>query len=834
MNLRHSLITFFILSLVLSTGVALAFYTFLPLWVNPQTVQKELLHQMESFTENPCAFSQARMVYFPQVKMEFKDFTANWTGQKKMQLEAKSFKIGLRIFPLLLRKVKIGSIEMITGRWRSAPWTVENLQLKLRSAGWQEPAMRFELEGSLVPISKSLLAKGHLFYDSTKELNWNSAGLEGKLLVRSFNLREMGGWLEPLPLQIENGQVSGEIKFHKEKNNDFLELSGETSVQNFVYQIENEGKIALSSSINLGLNFDLSWNPQAEEFVIKSSRFDSPIGILEAEGQGSLGTGQIQEIRVRGTQIALDGIPQYWIPLKKAVPSNFGFSGISNFEISLRDTWDHLSLHASWDLTPVILTYTHYFSKPKDLPLQGTFDMLLKEKKTLSGDFSLRFPEMVLKGTLTDFDLETRQGQINIITNKFPLKGLESLLIPLQNFKPEGEAKILGNWNGNFNDPKNLQSILNLTVENGKFVKDNGMGIHDVNFSLDYGALGAILKQARFTLGESVFQGDISIYHPFENPAGEGKISASHLEPLKVISFLQEWTEGGDASGSLNREALENLKSIFQNPFLTREPVERLEAEIQYSDRKWLIPRLESEIYGGKLSLEGEINNQGEAPSYKIDLELDRLSLARLLGQGIEKEAAVEGNLFLKSHFEGMKPKDQKWMEALQGEGNFILTNGRFKTFDLMSTLSKIPELKLLNPHVSGTTPFDDVHSELSLKNKKISMKKLALISPKLTVEGGGEMGLEGVLNYRLNVFLSTTLSREVLEPLFGQGISVEGKQLGPIALLLSGRLEKPEVQPDPELLPQFVEQLSRKKPQKALTNFLPEEVLFNPRASNS
>ncbi len=832
MSGKHALIVFFILLLVFASGVTALFYTALPFWINPQTVQKELIRSIETVTENPVTFSQTKMVYFPRPAVWFQDFIADWSGQREMHLEAKSLKIRLRILPLLFRQIKMGGFEVQAGRLTGTLGTVENVRFRLRPVPWQGSVIRFDMEGNLSPISKAFAAKGLFSYDASKEITWNAAGLEGNLSLRDFNVRELGVWLKPLPIRIENGQAVCEIKFSKQKENAFLQLSGQAGLDSFVYQVQSEDKISLSPSIKLGFIFDFKWNPFTEEFVIESSRLDSPIGALEAKGEGSFSTGQIQEIRVWGTQVALEEIPQYWIPLKKVIPSNFGFSGISNFEISLSDSWNHLSLHASWDLTPAILTYTHYFSKPKDFPLQAAFDLLLKGKQTLSGDFSLRFPEMTLKGTVKEFDVPARKGQINMITNKFPLKGWESTLIPLQNYVLDGQAKILGNWEGDFNDPKNLKTILNLTLDDARFQAANGSVISDVNLSLDYGTMGAGLKQARFTIGESVFQAEASVYHPFENPAAEAKISASQLKPSKVISILQEWAAGWLDPASA--QTLEGIKGALQNPVLTREPIERFETELQYEKGKWMISRLVSEIYGGKLVLQGEADHGTESSGYKFDAQVDRVSLARVFAEGDQKESPLEGNLFLKGHFEGVKGKEQNWLDVSAGEGSLILTNGQFRAFDLMGAVSKLPELKALGPHVTGGTPFDDIHSAFSLKEKKVTMSPLTFVSPKLSAEGSGGVGLDGVLNYRLNVFLSGPLTKEIMEPLFGQGISNDGKQLGPISFLLSGRFATPEIQPDPELLPKFSEQFSKKKTQKVLTNFLPEDVLFERRASNS
>ena len=113
---------------------------------------------------------------------------------------------------------------------------------------------------------------------------------------------------------------------------------------------------------------------------------------------------------------------------------NTGFSGQSNLDLSLNGTLDHLSIHANWDLTPTLLTYARFFSKPKDIPLNVDLDLLLKDQEILSGDFSVRLKDTTLKGNLKGFDLASREGQWNFITNKFSLASWEPMIPPFENY----------------------------------------------------------------------------------------------------------------------------------------------------------------------------------------------------------------------------------------------------------------------------------------------------------------------------------------------------------------------------------------------------------------
>ncbi len=111
--------------------------------------------------------------------------------------------------------------------------------------------------------------------------------------------------------------------------------------------------------------------------------------------------------------------------------------------------------------------------------------------------------------------------------------------------------------------------------------------------------------------------------------------------------------------------------------------------------------------------------------------------------------------------------------------------------------------------------------------------EKLLLLGRGLITKANGESSLDGILNYRLDVFLRAPLADDLLTRLLGSSSTGEDTPLGPIPFLVTGPLAKPELKPDPNLLAEFQDNLARKKTQKIFRHFLPEDLFFERRKSS-
>lgn len=817
-----------IAALLLIAFLALLFAV-LPFAVKAEAIQKKVIQWTEEATSGDLSFERFRLSTFPGPTIELEEVKVLLENRGNLRLTGEKARVHLEILPLLFGKVKIAGLDVRGGE---AIATVSSREIKMTGIRLKTGAIkskapiRVSAEGDLAGTHKALSGKMTLRVDQLEKWDWNLLALEGSIKMRGLRMDGLGDQQTEMDfVNIASGDLSGRVGFLKKAGEGQVAVTGHMDFEDLLS----------SPEIQADLDFDLGWDSQKEEFAVNEAVLNSPLGKIEIRGNGDLGTGEIREMRIAATGIALENIPHYWIPLREAIPFNIGFSGHSDLELSLAGTLDHLALHGNWDLTPALFTYGRYFVKPKDVPLNLDFDLLLKQAKIVSGDFSARLKEANAKGTFTELNLTTGSGQINIITNKFNLSGWEEMLPPFQKYKISGETKLLVNFMGDLRRLHEAEMMLNWTLANGSVTGPAGSEIHDLFLLLDFGPLSLTLKQARFKIADSEVLAELAINNLAQSPLAVLKISSPHFQPYPLASALREL-----AADWISEEAKGTLietEKVIGDLFPKGEVIEKFVSEIQYENKKWLVKKLTLDAYGGTGLLEAGFNLGPKDSSFWADTEINRLSLARFLATQTERrggdQKTVDGNLFLKAQFAGTGLGSTDWDDQLTAEGTFSITNGEFHTFDLLGSVGKIAELAGIGQYISGTTPFDDVHSAFTLKDGRVKTENLALISRDLSVHAHGDASLDGILNYRLDVYLSPDLTEKILTPMLGKSEAVGEKQFGPIPLLLAGPIANPELRPDPALIAQLLEQLLKRKFQKILRNFAPEDFFFERRTSS-
>ncbi len=807
-------------------------------FLNPDFVQHKIIQAIEDSTRGTFAYETFHITFFPEPGVVFEDITLQGIAEQDLDLAAKKFKIRMNLLGMLIGRpfaskvvIEQGQVEMVSPYdvWKE-PIEIGNFRLSIRPFREKHP-MRVRFEGDLAGLPKVFSGECTMTAERFGVWDWKALQMEGAIQLRWLHLVE---WVEQLklslPIEIVKGQVTSNMKFTKTAGDEWLHWMSSLQLRDFVYQARSEGSLLTSSDIQGELKLDLAWNPITEELRMEESRMISPMGVLELAGALFLGTGEIQEMRLTSRGVMLESIPQYWIPLKEAIPFNIGFSGPVNMEATFEGRLDHLSIHANGDFKDAILTYGRYFSKPKELPLQLTLDFLLKESKVLSGDFSLKFQDANVKGTLSDVKLKGGEGQINILTNKFQLAGWESLLPLFSHYRLQGELKVLANWNGHLKDLGESLSMMNITLENGYLARSDAPAIKIPSLAVDYGPMALVVKDFKAVIAEAPIRAQGQMYNMFDNPFAEIKITSERIEPLKVLNQLENWlTEWQIRSDT---SPYKDIRYWVQRYFPAGESLGDLSANLKIKDQSWLIEDIRFNAYEGSASIKGKIAPVSAKTRYGVDLKIDHLNMARFLNRGSQAVSPLEGNLFVNMRFEGEADPAQDWVNELQGKGVLTMTKGSFTRIDLLQTIGNIQELKEIGQYASGGTPFDNLQTEFVLKGNKLLTEKVTVLSPDLTVEASGETALTGSANYRLNVFLSPFFTEEYIGPMLGSVETVQGKQFGPVPLLLTGSFRNPELQPDPELVPRLVDRLLRRKHQKVLRNFLPEDALFESRSN--
>ncbi len=821
--------------LIVFAASALVFSALIPFLIKSELLEKALIRRTEEVAHGAFIFDHLTPSFWPRLQITVHDAMLLSAAEKGFQFKAKEIKIHLNLLAALMKRLDIESLEIKEGEFEiplSDSFLLEKLvirpvALKVRSVRHGEP-MQVSVSGGLEGTARTLEGKFLLTLEHFEKWDWDQAALQGRLTLRPFELNGLKKRMKSRDSAIQEGSLSSTLEVSKAKGEADLAVEGRFDLAGLVYEMRDEGNAAKSPSLDTGFAFKAKFNLEKESFVLDESVWITPVGRAEIKANGSFGAWEIQDMRLTATNLLLEAIPQYALSLKSFIPSNVGFSGVSDLELFVKGTPDHLSLHGNWDLTPTLLTYGRFFSKPKDVPIQLIFDYLVKDQKILSGDFSTRFQDLSVKGSFSNWDFVKDEGQVNLITNKFSLEGWEAFLPLIQPCRLHGEMKILANFKGSPAEARKAETMLNITLEDAEMVNDKGKGIRRVHLAFDYGPVMLQAKQVELTLDDAALTGEFSIRQILSHPEAKWAWKSPSLEPAAFLEALQQ--HAGRWFSKETNETLGRSKMLFRKIFPVAEPFENISAEGEWKAGRLHIQNLDFEAYSGAVHAEASLNSSEGIPAYWVEGEATRLSLARFFPKGEDGKSWVEGNLFLKGHLEGAGFEWSGGGSSLSGRGTISMTNGEFPGFDLLASVGGIEGFSGLNAFLTQKTSFDDLRFDYEIAKDKIMATQLNVSSADLTAQGNGDISWDGHLNHRLDVFLSPALTDKVMAPLLGRK-SVEGnQQFGPVPLLLSGPIAKPEIKPDPNHLPRLLDDLRNKQTQRVLRNFLPEEALFKRR----
>ncbi len=809
--------------------------------VHPKQVEEKLVEAIESMTEGELTFTGFDIFYFPRPGAKLKGAKLILQDKKAPSLTSEEIKITLQVLPLLFGKIQIAGVRLHQGRvelsgiqdpFVSKHASLEKLEMKVGALEAGRP-IRVEFSSSFAGFEKAISGKMTFAYDPS--LTWRSmpSMLMGDLQLKGLALQEL-----KLPeflkseFQVSRGMLTGKVHFERPNKESDLEVKTDFHVAQFSYQIYDGAKWISSPEMAGDLSGHVGFNPKTSEISLRKFNFELPMGKWDASGRMFAETGELRDVRISLLGIGLDKIPQYYLPIQQAIPVNIGFSGQSDLEMALSGTLDHLSIHGQWDLTQALLSYGGVFSKPKDVQMNASFDLLVKKMKSYSGDFTLKMRDAKIKGTLADFEWPSGKGQLNFITNKFSLAGWQEMIPPFRDYQLDGQVKILANLSGNYKTVQSLKPMVNITLDKVSMIhRQNGTGIREMSMSVDYGIVALKVKDAVMAVQNSPLQFSMTIYNVESEPNAKGKVFSENFDVALWLATLEDFYM--DRLGDDQLAMMQRIESFLKNLGVTREPLKSFQADLAYAKNQLTIPNLNFNFFDGDVKAQANVNFSESPVKHSLHLEANRIGLAKFFATLKESKGILDGNLFLKLDLAGAGFEEGVWTKTLEGKGVFSITNGEFQTFDVLKELGKSSELQKISGAVTGKTAFNDLRCEFVIADDKLKTDDLKLVSSAFQIDAKGDTTLEGILNYRAEVFLSKELTSKVLGGMAQNFVTLEGKQLGPIPVLVAGPLGKPEVKMDPALFPQFKERLLKKGAGEALRNFLPEEAFFEHKAKS-
>jgi hypothetical protein len=795
-------------------------------------LHEALAQKVQALTEGSLKYQSVRIGYFPQPKIVFEKAELAFSDHPLI-VEAEKIQFDLNILPLLLGRAEPSAFYVQSGKTGFSLPGLDSLGLvNLENFSLQGGAVRsgipipFHFTSDMAGQPKTLVIKGNVILDSVEEWNWEKASGSMILELKQLSLNNAAQkGIGPSPkgaLFFKGGQIDTLIEIKKKANEAFLELTATGSGTGIAYEISQDQAWIAAPVLDATWGARAAWNNDTSELKLHKASIKLPFGEVKANGSMKLNTGEIAAIHIAGLDMALEDLLKYWPGLENALPFHVGFSGSGKWMLSMEGTRDHLSLHFAWDLAKVLLSYGQYFTKPKDIPLDLTLDLLLQKDTILGGDFAIKFQEMSLKGNLKELDLRTGEGQLNLITNKFSMAGWEQYIPLLQRYKLGGDAKLMANWKGDLRKLEKAERIFNLTLDKASWTTPEGPGISNASLSLDYGPIMVEGRQMQFEIGGSSVVADLKVSGFPEQTQIFSKIASAEFKPLEawqaVAALLQHQTEGKEPPDSYDR-----VTGLLQAVFPSGTALNNVAGEIQYGNGVWDIAGLQFEGYGGKADLKGTMSTQEKEPAYCLEGEFHGVDLGLFLSRHDAAHKVLEGTLHLKGAVEGSGLGSELWSQSLKGQGEWTLANGKFLTFDLKDTLSTIEPFSGLGSILPSMRDFNSMDLQWKISEGKAVTENLLVKHKDYVTDAEGNIGFDGLANFRMDVFLSSELAANLFPDMAKPFENNPQAHLGPIPMLLSGSLLTPEVKPDPAQVGELVEKIQKGKAKEILYELVME-----------
>lgn len=762
--------------------------------------QKKITAEIGKQFQDQVSFGTFETSFFPPISLWVHDVTIKTNSDSLNTLiKTPELKLYLKLWPLFMRRVEIGYVHAKRAEgeieWKTASETAFNkvvlsgFDIELRNLSLDQ-SVSFTAKGMFLGPADNLKIEGSF----SLRMKDNAPAVDA---VRATVELKDADLAEILPLFLHEPAVAvkrGIFSWNGAAawGGNRLSVQGTGGLRQLVYALAST---PAKESVPSDFDFDIDSESNLinGQFSLRSLVLKSPYGKFLFKGK--LGAGPDTppiDLEISTDEARLERISELLVPFDKAIPNKFGFSGGMQGNLFVKGSPDNLSVTGSADLTDSLLSYAAYFTKQKGIPLKLQYELVLEKQKNLRGDFNLWLQEMALKGNLRSWNTESGDGEITFLTNKFSLKGWESVFAPLGKYPMEGWAKVLVNAKGVLSSPEELLYGATLTLENVQAVYEE-LPVNQLNAILE-------LTNRRASSGKLDFlakDAPVHVEYVRNIPPHESlsfKCTAPEWYPREFMGPVKGVAAA--LNGEAGRKSAEKAADFIDKIIAKNEPVRNLTVSGSWMGSLFSIQEISMNIYDGTLRGAGEMES-GAQPHYNFGVQIDRLKLGPLVTQLSGRELA-EGQFFMLGNFEGDYYPGIDPLERLRGKGDFKLVGGSLNSFDLLGALGRTAKYSGLVPGTAGKTEFSDLQSNFVVQNKKVITDQLNIISPRFSALANGFCTLDGVLNYRVNLTLTNLVSQT--------GESVQNP--AGIPLQIYGDFANPKIGLDSSLISDAVGQL--------------------------
>jgi len=756
--------------------LAASFFASIYFLLQNKDFQKRITTEVEKQFQNQVALGSFQTSFFPPISLLVHDVTVQTNTETGAALiKTPELKLYLRLWPLFMRRIEVGYVhakhvdgELTWETGRPAQAAIgsgaDMARNRVSLSGFDIELRNLSVDGKVSFSVRGIFLgpADNLQLDGSFALRLNGKALGVDSLQARVDLKESDlAKIVPLFLhrpevEVKQGILSWAGSVVWEHNQ--LTVQGSGNLRQVVYTLASTRE---KESVPADFNFkiDAESNFISNRFSLRGLTLNSPYGDFLFKGNWGEGPENAPiDFEITTGNAKLDRISELLVPFDKAIPNKFGFSGEMQGSVFAKGTRENLSISGSADLTASFLSYAAIFTKTKGVSLKLQYDMVLENQKNLRGDFNLWLQEMALKGTLRNWNPATGQGEITFLTNKFSLKGWESVFQPLGKYPMEGRTKILVNAKGILSKPEELLYGATVTLENAQAVYEE-LPITKLNAILEFTNRRASSGKLDFFAKDA----PVHVEYVRNIPPHESlsfKCTAPEWYPREFMGPVKAIAAG--LNGEKGRKAAEKAEAFIAKVLAQDQPVRNLSLSASWMGSLFSVQELALNLYDGSFRGAGEVES-GAQPHYNFAIQVERLKLGPLVRQ-ISGRDLAEGDFYLLGNFEGDYYPGQEALARLRGKGEFKLVGGSLNSFDLLGVLGNTSKYTGLAPYSAGKTEFSDLQSNFVVQNKKVITDQLNLISPRFSALANGFCTLDGVLNYRVNITLTDLVAKQAAQ----------------------------------------------------------------------
>ncbi|MBU3059226.1 AsmA family protein [Pseudomonas indica] len=335
------------------------------------------------------------------------------------------------------------------------------------------------------------------------------------------------------------------------------------------------------------------------------------------------------------------------------------------------------------------------------------------------------------------------------------LEGIGQTLPPMADGNALGKAELVARLNGT---PTSLAlEELNLKLDDSSFT--GRIAIAD--FAKQ--ALRIQLKGDRL---------DLDRYLPPKSKEAEGTSAARKTEvketvasagqsgttPLPKAPTQQAWSEEPvlplEQLRKLDIEATLSLAQLTLNKL----PIENATLKTKGKGGLLNLEDMRGNLYNGTFEAKGQLDVRQQVPQLSVQKRVARIPVEKLI-QAQGEKPPVKGLLDMTADIKTSGNSQKAWVDALNGNANFVLNDGVLVDANLEQQLCQgIATLnrKSLSGEPRGKdTPFEELKGNLVFRNGVANNPDLKARIPGLTVNGNGDVDLRVLgMDYRVGIVL--------------------------------------------------------------------------------